>query len=188
MIKGIEKLPPVTLVAAVTRDGGLGRAGELLYRISADMKHFKALTMGHPLIMGRKTFESFPSGPLPGRLNIVLTRSAMTLPEGAVAAGSPDEALRFAAEYIADKTASCDSADCGAEMSAMVIGGGEIYRTFMPMASVLELTEIDADAPAGTDTWFPPVNPADWNTVAASAPFADQRTAVAYRFLTLRHR
>lgn len=184
MIMEKEKFPPVTIVAAVTRDGGLGRAGELLYRISADMKRFKSLTMGHPLIMGRKTFESFPSGPLPGRLNIVLTRSEVTLPEGAVAACSPDEALRLAAEYISAKASSCGPAD----MSAMVIGGGEIYRMFMPRASVLQLTEIDASAPADTDTWFPAVDPADWERVDSSDMLTDPRTGVSYRFLTLRRR
>lgn len=181
MTSSSASLPPVTLVAAVTRRGGLGRSGELLYRISADMKHFKSLTMGCPLIMGRKTYESFPGGPLPGRLNIVLTRGDMSLPEGAVAVHSPAEAMRVAAAYIAAKE---DDTPRG----IMVIGGGEIYRTFMPMADTLELTEIDADAPADTDTWFPPVDPDAWEAVAQGAPSLDPRSGVAYRFATYRRK
>ena len=163
---------PVTMIAAVTRDGGLGRSGQLLYRISADMKHFKTLTMGHPLIMGRKTYESFPGGPLPGRLNIVLTRGDMSLPEGAVVAHTPAEALDIAAAYAADK-----------DVSAMIIGGGEIYRMFMPVADTLELTEIDAPAPADTDTWFPEIDPVRWCATACSGPHADPRSGVSYQFI-----
>ena len=65
----------ITIIAAITTDRALGRGGDMLYHISADLKRFKAITMGHPIIMGRKTFESFPSGPLPGRRNLVVTRN-----------------------------------------------------------------------------------------------------------------
>lgn len=181
MTSSSVSLPPVALVAAVTRGGGLGRSGELLYRISADMKHFRSLTMGCPLIMGRKTYESFPGGPLPGRLNIVLTRGDMSLPEGAVAVHSPAEAMRVAARYIAAR-------EDDTPRSIMVIGGGEIYRTFMPEADILELTEIDADAPADTDTWFPSVDPDAWEAVAQGAPVLDPRSGVAYRFATYRRK
>jgi dihydrofolate reductase len=165
-----KEFSPITIVAAVTRKGGLGHAGELLYRISADMKHFKALTMGHPIVMGRKTYESFPGGPLPGRLNIVLTHSDIQLPEGAVAAHSPEEALAIA-------TAQGSG-------SVMVIGGGEIYRMFMPAASTLVLTEIDADSPADTDTWFPEIDSEQWALSEASEPAIDARSGVGYRFAT----
>lgn len=168
----------VTLVAAITRDRGLGMRGELLYRIGADMRHFKSLTMGHPLIMGRRTYESLPGGPLPGRLNIVMTRSQLSLPAGAVVAHTPADALRLAAEWRAAETAA----------QAMVIGGGEVYRTFLPLASAMELTEIDAPAPAGTDTWFPPYDPGEWTQVAATEPEVDPRSALSYRFITLRRR
>ena len=183
---------PVTMVAAVTRDGGLGRSGQLLYRISADMKHFKALTMGHPLIMGRKTYESFPGGPLPGRLNIVLTRQDIALPEGAAVAHTPQEALDIAASYIAgrqqDVAGDEDATRGGICGSVMVIGGGEIYKMFMPLASRLELTEIDAPAPADTDTWFPEVDPARWSEEAGSILQADPRSGVSFRFISLRNR
>lgn len=184
MMNDIVKIP-VTLVAAVTRDGGLGRSGRLLYHISADMKHFKALTMGHPLIMGRKTYESFPSGPLPGRLNIVLTRGDMQLPEGAVVAHTPEEALSIAASYIADKSES-DADD--KRISAMVIGGGEIYRAFMPVADALEITEIDTLSPSDTDTWFPEIIAAEWNVVTEGAIQSDSRSGAQYRFITYSRR
>lgn len=132
--------PKVTLVAAVCRNGALGRNGELLYRISEDLKRFKALTMGRPIIMGRKTFESFPKGPLPGRRNIIVSRREDYAPAGAEVYGSPAEAL-----------AACEGAD-----EVFILGGGEIYREFMPLASSLQLTEIDA-APADADTYFPPL-------------------------------
>lgn len=131
----------VCIIAAVCDNGAIGRGGDLLYRISADLKRFKALTMGHPIIMGRKTFESFPKGPLPGRRNIVISRNADYAPAGAEVYASPQAAL-----------AACANAD-----EVFVIGGGEIYRAFMPLASRLLLTEIDA-APTDADTFFPEHN------------------------------
>ena len=87
----------ISIIAAVTRDGGLGHKGNLLYRISDDMKHFKAVTMGKPIIMGRKTFESFPKGALPGRRNIVVTRRGDYIAEGADTAKSVAEAVALCA-------------------------------------------------------------------------------------------
>ena len=82
----------ITIIAAITRDNALGRRGELIYRFSADMKHFKSLTMGHPIIMGRKTFESFPKGALPGRRNVVISRNAAYSAPGIEVFSSLDEA------------------------------------------------------------------------------------------------
>lgn len=184
----------VTIVAAITRDRGLGRAGELLYRIGADMRRFKALTMGHALIMGRLTYQSLPNGPLPGRLNIVLTRGRLALPDGAVAARTPDEALRIAAEWAATRPAAPSPGDPARPGNpapaarAMVIGGGEVYRTFMPLADTLELTLIDAPAPPATDTWLPPYSPDEWAEACRSEPATDPRTGVAYCFATYRRR
>lgn len=131
-------MPIISIIAAVCANGAIGRNGDLLYHISADLKRFKALTMGHPIIMGRKTFESFPKGPLPGRRNIVISRSADYAPAGAEVYATPEAALD-----------ACDDAD-----EVFVIGGGEIYRAFLPLASRLLLTEIDA-APDDADTFFP---------------------------------
>ncbi len=100
----------ISIIVAMTPSGAIGRKGDLLYHISADLKRFKALTMGKPIIMGRKTFESLPSGPLPGRRNIVVTRRNDYPAEGIEVAGSLDEAVALAAD---------------AE-EAMIIGGAEI--------------------------------------------------------------
>ena len=111
----------ITIIVAATRDMAIGNRGDLLYHISDDLKRFKSLTMGHPIIMGRKTFESFPKGALPGRRNIVVTRNASYNAPGIEIATSLDEAINM--------TAASDE--------AMIIGGGEIYRQAMPHASAL---------------------------------------------------
>lgn len=130
--------PKISIIAAVCRNRALGRGGDLLYHISADLRRFKSLTMGHPIIMGRKTFESFPKGPLPGRRNIVISRQPDYAPAGAEVYASPQEAL----------------AACGDVDEVFVIGGGQVYAEFLPLASRLLLTEIDA-APNDADTFFP---------------------------------
>lgn len=219
MITTDSQLPvAVTMIAAMTRDGGLGADGDLLFHISADLRRFKALTLGRPVIMGRRTYESLPGGPLPGRLNIVLTRSTLTLPAGAVTASTPAEALRLAADWASQHPApitpattdvagssvakaealpsapTVDATGCSVPSAhpptAMIIGGGEIYRLFLPLASRLELTIIDAPAPPSTDTWFPAIDPADWHTLVVDPPLdlppsIDPRTSTPYRFHTL---
>ncbi len=162
--------PRLTIIAAMTRDGGLGRKGDLLYHISDDLKHFKAITMGKPIIMGRKTFESFPNGALPGRLNIVVTSNPGYSAPGILTAGSPEQAITLAAGHP----------------EAFVVGGGEIYRRMMPMADAIELTLIDADSPADTDTYMPEITPGQWTVESESAPATDPRSGASYRFIRLR--
>lgn len=129
--------PLVVLVAAVARDGGIGIAGGLLTRIPEDLQRFKSLTLGAPIVMGRKTWQSI-GRPLPGRRSIVVSRRLAWHPAGAEVAGSFDAALALAA---------------GAER-VFVIGGAEVYTHALPFADALELTEIDAAFDA--DTFFPP--------------------------------
>lgn len=126
------------IIAAVCRNGAIGRGGDLLFHIPGDLPRFKELTMGWPIIMGRKTFESFPKGPLPGRRNIVVSRREGYSPAGAEVVGSVSEALKVVE---------------GTER-AFVIGGGEIYRRFMELATELDITEVDA-SPADADVFFP---------------------------------
>jgi dihydrofolate reductase len=114
----------IVLVVAAAENGVIGKDGAIPWRISEDMKRFKALTMGHTVVMGRKTWDSLPRKPLPGRTNIVLTRQKSWRADGAVAAQSLDEVIRTAASDI------------------MVIGGGEIYAAALPMAMRIELTEV----------------------------------------------
>lgn len=165
--------PVVTIIVAVARDGAIGRRGDLLFHISDDLRRFKRLTMGHPIVMGRKTFESFPKGPLPGRTNIVVTRSGDYDGRGATVAGSLDEALKIAA---AEETGCI-----------FIIGGGEIYRQAFGIADALELTNIDA-AVDDADTFFPAVNDVDWELAEESEPMTDPKTGISYSFKTYTRR
>ncbi len=135
----------ITLVAAVARDGAIGRQNELLWRDSLDMARFKALTLGKPVIMGRKTWDSLPPRfrPLPGRRNLVISRSHTVL-DGAETFVSLDAAL-----------AACP------EPEVCVVGGGEIYALALPLAQRLMLTEVALDFP-DADRHFPPWRRADF--------------------------
>jgi len=133
----------VYLVAAVAANGVIGAGGKLPWRLPEDLKHFKALTLGHPVIMGRKTWESLGK-PLPGRENIVVTRAAGYDAPGASVASSLDAALAL----------------CAGEPTVFVIGGGELYAEALPVADGLVLTEIQRDY-AG-DARFPPYDRAAW--------------------------
>jgi dihydrofolate reductase len=128
--------PAVSLVAAVARDGGIGHRGELLVRLPEDLRRFKAITLGQPVVMGRRTWQSIGRA-LPGRRNIVVTRDAGLRLEGAETTASLDEALTLAADAPI----------------VHVIGGAELYALALPLADELQLTEIDAEFPA--DTFFP---------------------------------
>lgn len=133
--------PRVVLIAAVARNGVIGRGGDLIWRIPADLAHFKRVTMGHPIVMGRKTWESI-GRPLPGRRNLVVTRNADYVAPGAEVVGSLREALRVCADVP----------------ELFVVGGAEIYREALPVADRLWLTEIHAEAPG--DARFPDWDPA----------------------------
>lgn len=156
----------LVIIAAVGADGAIGRRGDLAFHISADLRHFKQLTMGCPVIMGRRTFESLPKGALPGRRNIVISRDAAYAAPGAETALSLDEAVSMAAD---------------AER-AFIIGGGSVYAQAMPMAHRLEVTGIDAECP-GADTFFPAIGPG-WELAAATEPATDERTGLSYTFKT----
>ena len=156
--------PGLFLIYARAANGTIGRDGKLPWRLPADLRRFKALTLGKPMIMGRKTFESFPA-PLPGRRHIVLTRTRGWRAEGAEVAHSVSEALELAV---------------GGDIA--VIGGAEIYALFEPIAQRIELTKIHADYPG--DTHVPPPDPAIWREVRREDhPAADGHPA--YAFVTL---
>lgn len=128
----------LAMIAAVGPDLELGIRGDLVWHISADLKNFKRLTSGHPVIMGRKTWESLPKRPLPGRKNIVLSRSLDSV-DGALVVHCVEDALKA----------------CVGEEIPFVIGGADIYSTFLPLASELYITNVDAVVPDGVDAWFP---------------------------------
>lgn len=154
----------VFLVVAVAANGVIGRDGTLPWHLPADLRHFKALTTGKPMIMGRKTFESLP-GLLPGRRHIVLTRDTGWAEEGAEVAHSPEEAIALAnAPHIA------------------VIGGAEIYRQFLSLADRIEWTEVAAE-PQG-DTCFPAFDRSEWAEAARQEHPAEGRIP-GFAFVTL---
>jgi dihydrofolate reductase len=133
----------LVLIAAVARNGVIGRGGVLPWHLSADMQHFRELTRGCPVVMGRRTWDSLSPRyrPLPGRCNIVLSRRAGLLADGALVAPSLPVALRLAQGRLE------------ATRRVFVIGGAQLYREAMPLADVLELTEVQADVEG--DTQFP---------------------------------
>ncbi|WP_299323251.1 dihydrofolate reductase [Parasphingopyxis sp.] len=161
----------MTIVFRLARadNGVIGRDGRLPWHIPADLKRFKKNTMGRPMIMGRRTFESFPA-PLPGRRHIVLTRSKNWSPEGAEIAHSKDEALRLAGD---------DSEEIA------IIGGAQIYALFLDKADRIELTEVHVEADG--DTRMAPFDPAIWMETARADHPADGDTP-AYSFVTLERR
>lgn len=144
-------MPEIVIIAAVARNRVIGRDNQLIWHIPEDLAHFKALTQGHAVLMGRKTWESLPPRfrPLPGRRNIVVTRQAGYAAPGADIAGSLEKALELAS-----------TAD-----TVFVIGGEQIYTQAMAVADRLEITEVDLE-PAG-DAWFPAIAPESWVQVAA---------------------
>ncbi|MCH5319402.1 MAG: dihydrofolate reductase [Paramuribaculum sp.] len=158
----------VSIIVAVGKNGEIGRKGDLAFHIGGDLRHFKEITMGKPVIMGRKTFESLPKGALPGRRNIVITRNGNWTAPGAERAASLDEAL--------------DMTERAPER--MIIGGGEIYRQAMSVADRIYLTRIDADLP-DADTFFPKINPVAWTVADETELLEDPKSGLKYRFICL---
>jgi dihydrofolate reductase len=141
--------PVIALIAAVAKNGVIGAGGALPWRLSSDLKHFKAATMGKPLIMGRKTYQSI-GAPLAGRTTIVVTRDRDFAAEGILVAPGVDEALALAEA----------AARAGGSDEILVAGGGEVYAETIGRAARLLVTEVDL-APAG-DAHFPAIDPALW--------------------------
>jgi dihydrofolate reductase len=141
--------PEIVIIAARARNGVIGADNRLIWRLKSDMKHFRALTMGMPVIMGRKTFDSIGKA-LPGRHVIVITRDAAWRAEGVAVEASPEAALARACAIAAETGAP----------RIMIAGGAEVYALFLPLADRLELTEVDLE-PEG-DARFPAVDPARW--------------------------
>jgi dihydrofolate reductase len=153
--------PRIYLVAAVASNGIIGANGRLPWHFPEELKHFKEVTLGHPVIMGRRTWESL-KGPLAGRKNIVVTRTAGYQAPGASVAASLPEAL----------------AQCGNAAKAMVIGGSRLFEESLPIAAGLELTEIHRDYPG--DTWFPKYDRSQWKEKKREARTAADGTRFDY--------
>lgn len=162
----------LTIIAAITaRRGAIGRKGDLIYHISADLKHFKELTTGHTVLMGRRTFLSLPKGALPKRRNIVITSDTEWTAPNVETAHSLDEALALTA----------------ADSEIFVIGGGQVYAETLAVADRLCITLIDAPEPDDADTFFPPIDPSLWEITDMSPRFTDP-AGIPYTFVTFSHK
>jgi dihydrofolate reductase len=163
---------PLALVVAVAENGVIGRNGQLPWRIPGDLKHFKSVTMGKPVVMGRKTYDSIGK-PLPGRANIVLTRDKDWRADGVLVGHSLEEALRLA-DAEARKTGAAEIA---------VIGGSALFEETLPIAAKIELTEVHA-RPEG-DTYFPEYERAAFRETRREGPQQSEKDDHAYSVVTL---
>ena len=161
--------PLISLIVAMAQNGVIGRDNSLPWRLPEDLKRFRSFTLGKPILMGRKTFESI-GRPLPGRANLVLTRDRDWRAGGVIPVHSVDEALL--------QTRTCDE--------LVAIGGAEIYRLLLPLARRIYLTHVHADVPG--DTYFPAFDPAQWDDVELHTQPADERHAHPITFVTLERR
>ena len=160
----------VHAIVAVASDWAIGRQGGLLCHLPADMRHFKEVTMGHSIVMGRKTFDSFPRRPLPGRQNIVITRNADWQYPGVTVEHSLDDAIAVAHTD-----------------TVFVIGGAQIYEQALPLVDVLHLTCIHARW-ASADVFFPALDMNEWQEVNREHHNSDHRNAYEFDFITLKRR
>ncbi|MEK6207016.1 MAG: dihydrofolate reductase [Chloroflexota bacterium] len=156
----------IAFVVARDRRGVIGKDGHLPWRLPDDMKHVRALTVGKPLIMGRRTFDSIGK-PLPDRVSIVLTRDPDFRCDGCLVARTPDEALALA----------------GDAPEVIVFGGAGVFKDFLPRADRIYLTEVDTEAVG--DTYFPPFDPSEWREVDRQRHSVDARHPFAFEFVTL---
>ena len=165
--------PRLVAVVARARNGVIGANNDLPWRLSSDLRRFKALTMGKPMIMGRRTWDSI-GRPLPGREIIVLTRDQQFRAEGAHVAATPGEALATA-RRLAALTGAQD---------IIIAGGGDIFRAFLPETEVIEITEVALDC-AG-DAQFPALDPAEWEEARCERPARGPKDEADFHYVTLR--
>jgi dihydrofolate reductase len=158
--------PRLELIAAVAKNGVIGRGGQLPWHLPDDLKRFKQLTLGHPILMGRRTFESI-GRPLPGRRNIVISQSLKTAPAGAELANSLEAALQLIGSH---------------EGPSFIIGGAVLYRAALPYVQTLHLTEVDAEV-AG-DAYLPAFDKSQWQLVEQLPHPNDDRHALSFNFCT----
>lgn len=161
----------ISIIVAVDDDRAIGRAGGLAHYIRQDLRHFRELTLGNVVVMGRRTFESLPKGALPGRRNIVVSTRADYEAPGAEVAATLERALDMAAQGPGE---------------TFVIGGGSIYAQAMERADRLCLTLIHTPAPEDADVFFPEIKPQDWVEEEKSGPMTDPDSGLEFEFVNLR--
>lgn len=164
----------IILLAAIDEHGGLGYQGKMQWqgKVPSDMRHFRALTLGHPVVMGRKTFAAMGGKPLPGRRNIVITRDIAGKHDGADCFTSAERAIVSCLESGADKV--------------FIIGGGEIYALFMKRADTIYLTHIDGDFLA--DTYFPIYDPEEWQREVLNVVTPNDKDMYGMEFICLKRK
>ena len=160
----------LSIIVAVASDGAIGRANDLLWHLPADLKRFKELTTGHTILMGRKTFESLPRGPLPNRRNIIISRSLPAQP-GAEVYPTIQQALEA----------------CASDEEVFIIGGGEIYRQLLPNTERIYLTRVQASFP-DAEVFFPELDSTEWIEEAREVYPRDERNEYDTELLLLRRR
>lgn len=165
----------IVLIAAVARNGVIGARGDMPWRLSSDLRHFKRETMGCPMIMGRKTFQSLP-GLLPGRPHLIVSRDPAFLPEGAEVLRSLEDAVARGEVLVRESGAS----------ALMIVGGGQIYAQALPLAHRIVLTEVEAE-PLG-DTVFPKLDPALWEEISRVKGERSERDSADFSFVTYRRK
>lgn len=160
----------LSIIVAIASDGAIGRANDLLWHLPADLKRFKELTTGHTILMGRKTFESLPRGPLPNRRNIIISRSLPAQP-GAEVYPTIQQAMEA----------------CASDEEVFIIGGGEIYRQLLPNTERIYLTRVQASFP-DAEVFFPELYPTEWIEEARKVYPRDERNEYDTELLLLRRR
>ncbi|MDR7369393.1 dihydrofolate reductase [Flavobacterium aquidurense] len=155
----------IIMIAAVAENNALGKNNELVWHLPNDFKRFKSLTTNHHIIMGRKTFESFPK-PLPNRVHVVITRQSDYNPEGCIVVDSIEKAIAI----------------CPENEDSYIIGGGEIYNLGMEHADILEITKVHHTFDA--DTFFPKINERDWQLVESEENLKDEKHLYDYTYET----
>jgi dihydrofolate reductase len=160
----------ISIIVAVSEDWGIGKDNELLWHISGDLKRFKSLTTGKTVIMGKKTWESLPRRPLAGRKNIVLTDNLQESIENSVTAYSIKDAL----------------SKCSPDEEIFIIGGGSIYRQFMPIADRLYITHVHKKAPA--DIYFPEIDLSIWEITEKEEFKSDENNSIPYTYTVYERR
>jgi len=167
-----SEIVDLAIVVAVAENGTIGRHNELPWRLPEDLKFFKRVTLGHPIVMGRNTFESI-GRPLPGRTNIVVTGNRQWRVDGIEVAHSLEDALAVGSQSARQMGVS----------SVMVIGGAEIYRQVLPFAKRLHITEVHAEVEG--DAFFPELDKYQWSEIERISFDADNNNPYAYSFVTL---
>jgi len=160
----------ISIIVAVSDDWGIGLNNDLLWNLPEDLKRFRSLTIGNTIVMGKRTWESLPKRPLPGRINVVITDNPGETFEGAVTAYSIEDAIQ----------------KCSSEGEVFIIGGGSIYRQFMPIADRLYITHVHKKTQA--DVYFPVIDPVVWKVVATEEFASDSPNSIPYSYVIYERR